>query len=181
MSQSSVDNDKGTPLEIRQHAYDLLTRMGGPSEKEDKSEWPQSPPEVAKMQSYQQQQESSYQHQTSGEGSSGRRFPDSHYGSARIADSSTSGSFVEVFVHCVSDACKVASSEILSQQGAILKTGYESFKSAVSSGPGAGGGGRFPSSSVRTYEPVTGSYHSVAMPSHGYQGRYSDNPNEASR
>lgn len=167
---SASSNSDEDAQEIRQRAFDLLNRMGGPSEKDDVNEWPQSP--EAARQSY-----SSYQQQASGEPSrSSSSIPASirvQSDSSSRSSASSASSFTEVFVSCVSDACRMASSEILSQQGSVLRTGYDSLKSVVI--PEAED--RWFASRSKTYAPVSGTYQTVDIPQ-GYRGRYSDNPAE---
>lgn len=165
--------------EIRQRAYDLLNRMGKPEE-EDAQEWPENPQVASRPTTTY----SSYQQgQATGEGTS----PMAHNGGRRNSlsgnrdslgslnspsglhpSSSASSSVVDIFVRCVSDACKTASSEILNHQGAILWSGYESIRSVVA-----------PEveerwfAANRSYDSVSGNYQNVDVGA-GYQGRYSD-------
>eukprot|EP00934_Nitzschia_sp_Nitz4_P009334 Nitzschia sp. Nitz4//scaffold168_size48592//26689//27168//NITZ4_007051-RA/size48592-processed-gene-0.37-mRNA-1//-1//CDS//3329538324//9324//frame0 len=150
--------EPNSPLQVRQKAYDLLNRLGGPTESDDKQEWPQSPPQVATPQAYQHNY-SSYQQQTAGE-TSGIR-PARLSTDSSVSSHSSGSTFVDTFVVCVSDACRVASSEIFSQQGTMLRSGYQSLKSAVSS--------------AAMPEDVSGSYQTVRMPQRGYGERYRDN------
>jgi hypothetical protein len=81
--------------------------------------------------------------------------------------SSSSWSFVEGFAQCVSEACKLGASEIVSQQKNILQSGYRTIKRVV-----------VPEveerilGSTSSHGP-TGSYQTVNVPK-AYQGRYSD-------
>ena len=158
-SPSRASSSDGDAQEIRQHAYDLLNRMGGPAEDVEDKEWPQSPGENKQPFRY-----SSYQQQPQVEASRAK-FSSPSISNARTSASSSSSSFTEVFVHCVSDACKMATSD-------VLKTGYDSFKSAVL--PEAEDR-YFAARSQRTYAPVSGTFQAVDIPQ-GYRGRYSDNP-----
>ncbi len=169
-SSASSNSDDDDALEIRQRAYDLLNRMGGPNPDEDVKSWPRSPAENKEAYRY-----SSYQQQSAGQ-SSRDNHSSSAINSPPANSRSSASSFAEVFVHCVSDACKVASSEILAHQGSVLRTGYHSLKSVVI--PEAEE--RLFASRSQTYAPVTGSFQAVDIPG-GYRGRYSDNPTEERR
>ena len=160
--------------EIRQRAFDLLNRMGGPTAHDDVNEWPQSPQLAAKQpytyssyQQHQQQQFSTCNPSTrSGAIPASIQLPADS--SSRSSASSSSSSFTEIFVNCVTDACKMASSE-------VLRTGYHNLKSVV-----------IPevedrlfasrSNTTTTYAPVSGTFHTVEIPTQGYRGRYSDHP-----
>lgn len=167
-TDSNSDSDEDA-LEIRQRAYDLLNRMGGPNNEEDVKTWPRSPADNKEAYQYRY---SSYQQQEQVAGQSSRDRVSSPIISRAPSRSSTS-SFTEVFVNCVSDACKVASSEILAHQGSVLRTGYNNLKSVVISEAED----RLFASRSKTYTPVTGSFQTVEFPV-GYRGRYSDNPTE---
>ena len=172
-SGSSSDSDEDA-LEIRQRAYDLLNRMGGPNTEEDVKTWPRSPAENKEAYQYRY---SSYQQQEQLAGQPSRDRVSSPIISRAPSRSSTStSSFTEVFVNCVSDACKVASSEILGHQASVLRTGYDNLKSVVLSEAED----RLFASRSKTYTPVTGSFQTVDIPV-GYRGRYSDNPTEERR
>lgn len=169
---SSGSHSDEDALEIRQRAYDLLNRMGGPNDEDDVKEWPRSPAEskeAYRYSSYQQQQ----QQQPAGQSSQDHR---SSTIESRASSHRSASSFAEVFVHCVSDACKVASSEILTQQASVLRTGYDTLKSVVI--PEAED--RLFASRSKEYTPVSGSFQTVDIPL-GYRGRYSDNPSEQRR
>jgi hypothetical protein len=160
-SQSSEGEEDAQ--EIRQRAFDLLNRMGGPGDQDDANEWPQSPQRTRQSlaSTY-----SSYQQQATGEPSRSGIPASVHTdASSRSSASSASSSFTEVFVSCVSDACKMASSE-------VLRTGYDNLKSVVI--PEAED--RWFASRNKTYAPVSGTYQTVDIPTQGYRGRYSDNP-----
>lgn len=169
--------------EIRQRAYDLINRMGGPTEQNADDEWPEGPEAGSSptlgYSSYQQGQGAGEVNSPiafSGSGNSLAGNRDSLGGlnspPGLRRSSSASSSVVEVFVQCVSDACKTASSEILNQQGAILRSGYESIKSVVA-----------PEveerwfAANRSYDNVSGNYQTVNV-GPGYRGRYSDRVNE---
>lgn len=171
-SASSSDSEEDA-LEIRQRAYDLLNRMGGPNSEEDVKTWPRSPAENKeayqhRYSSYQQQQP--LEQQTAGQSS---RDGVSSPIISRAPSRRSTSSFTEVFINCVSDACKVASSEILSHHGSALRTGYDSLKSVVISEAED----RLFASRSKTYTPVTGSFQTIDIPV-GYRGRYSDNPTQ---
>lgn len=161
VSTSRGDKSDDDGLEIRQRAYDLLNRVGGPEAGGNEKQWPESP--SASNHSYQY---SSYQQQAAGEASR-----DSFSAPLRPTPrSSASSSFTEVFVHCVSDACKMASSD-------VLRSGYDSLRSVVI--PDAEER-FFAARSRNSYAPVSGTYQTVDIPQ-GYRGRYTDDPNDGGR
>jgi hypothetical protein len=167
---SSLDDqgNEGTSDDVRQRAYDLLNRMGGPDSEEDVKEWPQSPAAAKRQAGY-----SSYQQgHTADDPISRSRTQQGNFFSPRtFSEGSSSFSLAESFVNCVSGACKLASSEVLSQPAAVLRTGYDSLRTVVL--PEVED--RFFASRSKTYAPVSGTYQTVDV-SQGCRGRYSDTP-----
>jgi hypothetical protein len=169
------DNDENDEdlIKIRQKAFELINKAGGPSDEDRKSrQWPQSPDKLQ------------YSHQSAGERSSAsapnyqspyqqssssqaqRQFQQSSYynGPAQSAHVADKLSVTELFVNCVSDVCKVSSSEIVKTGVSILSSGYQSIANYRDT-------------------PISGSYDPIDTSQHGYgngngsnrmRGRYRD-------
>lgn len=159
----SHNRSESTSDDVRQRAYDLLNRMGGPDTEEEVKEWPQSPAEAKKSMHY-----SSYQQ--------GDNPDRPHSDFSLNGGSSSSFSLAESFVNCVSGACRMASSEVISQQASILRNGYNNLRTVVI--PEAED--RWFASRSKTYEPISGTFQTVNV-SQGFRGRYSDHPSASDR
>ena len=166
------DNEESSSDDVRQRAYDLLNRMGGPDSEEDVKEWPQRP--TATKQRPVQQFSSSYQRGSAAPGSDHEPLSGSHDRSTQnFLGSSSSISLTESFVNCVSGACKVASSEVFSQQASILRTGFHNLRTVVL--PESEDSRWYASRQSRTYTPISGTFQTVSV-AQTYRGRYSDMP-----
>ncbi|KAG7338651.1 hypothetical protein IV203_020727 [Nitzschia inconspicua] len=167
------EEDDEEVIKIRQKAFDLINKAGGPSKEDRNSKhWPQSPEKLhyPVPQHIQQQQQSageqsaahSYQspYQQSAAGQRQRQFPNGQSGAHEAERLSIAG----LFINCVSDLCKQSSKEILQHGASILSSGYQS---------------------VSQYKdpPLHGSYDPIDTSQHGYgngnndtmmRGRYRD-------
>lgn len=173
-AQHEQEEDDEEVIKIRQKAFDLINKAGGPSEEDRKSKhWPQSPkklhyPVPQRIQQQQQQAagehsaahsyQSPYQQSAAGQG---QQFPNNASHSAHEAEKL---SVAGLFINCVSDLCKQSSKEILQHGASILSSGYQS---------------------VSNYRdtPLQGSYDPIDTSQHGYgngnsntmmRGRYRD-------
>jgi len=169
----STEND-GNSDDVRRRAYDLLNRMGGPDSEEDVKEWPLSPAANKRGVQYSSYQQGATEDQfMSSQGHDGPRSTTTSF--TLESGSSSISSIAESLVNCVSGACKLASSEVLSQPASILRTGYHSLRTVVI--PEAEE--RWFSSRSQTTTPyapvVSGTYQTVDV-SQTYRGRYSDSP-----
>ena len=188
LSSSSEEGTDDAALQVRLRAFNLLNDLGGPDRDDAEAEqnWPQRPsltspihhkkPNATVPSSYHDAAQSSYQQssavqpsfQNSSSSLSAQHYNDEggyHYQEDRLRSSS---GFVDGFVHCVSEACKMGASEIVSQQATYLKAGYQTLRSVV-----------VPEVEERVMRAAsshgpTGSYQTVQIPSNAYQGRYSD-------
>lgn len=172
------DSEESSCDDVRQRAYDLLNRMGGPDSEEDVKEWPQRPAATPKRPA--QQYSSSYQRGAavggsgSGSGSDHEPLSGSHgRTTSNLLGSSSSISLTESFVNCVSGACKMASSEAFSQQASILRTGYHNLRTVVM--PESEDTRWYASRQSKTYTPISGTFQTVNV-AETYRGRYSDTP-----
>ncbi|KAG7371870.1 hypothetical protein IV203_018012 [Nitzschia inconspicua] len=173
------EQDDEEVIKIRQKAFDLINKAGGPSKEDRNSKhWPQSPkklhypiPHHIQQQQQLQQQSAgeqsaahSYQspYQQSAAGQRQRQFPNGQ--SPAGAHEAEKLSVAGLFINCVSDLCKQSSKEILQQGASILSSGYQS---------------------VSQYKdpPLHGSYDPIDTSQHGYgngnndtmmRGRYRD-------
>ena len=187
-SSSSEEEEDDAALQVRLKAFELLNQLGGPEgdDSEAGQNWPQRPsltspihhkkPNATVPSSYHDAAQSSYQQssavqpsfQNSSSSLSAQHYNDEggyHYQEDRLRSSS---GFVDGFVHCVSEACKMGASEIVSQQATYLKAGYQTLRSVV-----------VPEVEERVMRATsshgpTGSYQTVQIPSNAYRGRYSD-------
>lgn len=153
-------------IKIRQKAFDLINKAGGPSGEEDKKQWPQSPKKYHYAHQQSAGESSSYQspyQQSSSSSAEAARQQSSHH--AQAAHTADKLSVTELFVNCITDVCKVSSSEIVNQGMSILSSGYQSLSSYKD-------------------QPLNGSYDPIDTSQHGYgnnnsasskmRGRYRD-------
>ena len=114
-ADTASSTSSGDALEVRQRAFDLLNRMG-PATDDDESNWPRSP----RISSY---QNPDYQYQDAS--------PAYEVDDDDDDDDHLGAWGVQGLVQCVSDACKLGASEILSQNAAFAHSGYQTLKSVI--------------------------------------------------
>jgi len=158
--KNDEDVDDEDVLKIRLKAFDLINKAGGPSG-EDRKKWPQSPQKLH----YHHQQQTAGEHssasyqspyqQSSAGGTSSGNYPSYHSPSA--AHTAEKLSVTELFVNCVSDVCKVSSSELMQQGAALISSGYQSIASYRD-------------------KPLNGSYDPIDTSQHGYGNGNGNNP-----
>jgi hypothetical protein len=163
-------------VKIRQKAFELINKVGGPSDEDrNNQQWPQSPKKLY----YPPPQKNLSSLQSAGEHSAAQSYQSpyqqSSVGQIRHFHSDTSRqqsaleaqklSVTGLFINCVSDLCQQSSKEILQQGASILSSGYQS---------------------VSQYRdtPLQGSYDPIDTSQHGYgngnnkdarmRGRYQD-------
>jgi hypothetical protein len=163
-------------VKIRQKAFELINKVGGPSDEDrNNQQWPQSPKKLY----YPPPQKNLSSLQSAGEHSAAQSYQSpyqqSSAGQIRHFHSDTSRqqsaleaqklSVTGLFINCVSDLCQQSSKEILQQGASILSSGYQS---------------------VSQYRdtPLQGSYDPIDTSQHGYgngnnkdarmRGRYHD-------
>ena len=162
-------------IKIRQKAFDLINKAGGPS-KEERKQWPQNPKKLHYPVPQIQQQQQQAASQASGERSFAGPYADQYTspyqqsaaGSQRTAAATAHEaeklSVTSLFINCVSDLCKQSGKEIIQSGASILSSGYQS---------------------VSHYRdtPLQGSYDPIDTSQHGYgngnnggnmRGRYRD-------
>jgi hypothetical protein len=162
-------NDEEEMIKIRQRAFELINKAGGPSEEDKNSQqWPQSPQKYHYYQQQQQQQQSAgesssyrspYQQQQQHTSSSTAAYQQQQYPAAHTADKL---SVTQLFVNCVTDVCKVSSSEIVSQGMSLLSSGYQSISNYRDA-------------------PLSGSYDPIDTSQHGYGNRNNHNHNSGNQ
>lgn len=164
-TSSAEEEDDEEVIKIRQKAFDLINKAGGPSD-EERKQWPQNPKKLHYPVPQIQQQAAS---QSSGErsfaGPFASPYQQSDVGSQhhRPAQEAEKMSVASLFVNCISDLCKQSGKEIIQSGASILSSGYQS---------------------VSHYRdtPLQGSYEPIDTSQHGYgngnknnmQGRYHD-------
>lgn len=173
--QASLEEEEDDELKIRQKAFELINKAGGPSEKDRNSKrWPQNPKKLhyTVPQSQQQQQDAA---QSSGEMSFAGPYASPYQQSlagqqqrhpnSPAAHEAEKLSVTSLFINCVSDLCKQSGKEIMQSGASILSSGYQS---------------------VSHYRdtPLQGSYDPIDTSQHGYgngnnggsmmRGRYRD-------
>jgi hypothetical protein len=178
ITQAAEEEDEEV-IKIRQKAFDLINKAGGPSD-EDRKQWPQSPkklhypvPQIQQRQQQQQQQQQAAS-QSTGErsfaGPYAEQYSSPYQQSAAgsqhpPAQEAEKLSITSLFINCVSDLCKQSGKEIVQSGASILSSGYQS---------------------VAHYKdmPLQGSYDPIDTSQHGYgngnnnsntmRGRYRD-------
>jgi hypothetical protein len=189
--QSGVSQYERSPLtkdeegvKIRQKAFELINKVGGPSEEDrNNHQWPQSPKKlfypppqnpISSQQQQQQQQQSAGEHSSAGHSYQSpyqqstvgqiRQFPQDTI-PRQPAQEAQQLTVTGLFINCISDLCQQSSKEILQQGATILSSGYQS---------------------VSQYRdmPLQGSYDRIDTSQHGYgngnnmdarmRGRYRD-------
>jgi hypothetical protein len=144
----------GDALEVRQRAFDLLNRMG-PAADDDENTWPRSPSKAGPrilLSSYQNADHSA---------ATAAREAAFH---VEEDEASWGGAVVQGFVQCVSDACKLGASEIVSQNASFARSGYQTLKSVIV----AEAQDRMPS----TLDRPSGSFESVPIASYHHQHQH---------
>lgn len=190
VSNSSSSSEEEAALDIREKAFELLNKAGGPESTEDRSNWPQRPsltsptrpprmppnnhrsshPTTTNAPSYGSYQNSS----TTTTTTTARSQEEGYYYQNDDFSFPRSDSFLgmvgDKFVVCVTEACKLGASEIISQHTSFVKSGYQKVRGIV-----------IPEVEEQimrrtaTHGPA-GTYQTVDLPQ-SYQGRYSDTVN----
>ncbi|KAL3902695.1 MAG: hypothetical protein SGARI_005717 [Bacillariaceae sp.] len=124
-------------IKIRQKAFDLINKAGGPS-KEERKQWPQNPKKLHYPVPQIQQQQQQAASQSSGERSFAGPYADQynspyqqsaagtqHHTAAAAAHEAEKLSVTSLFINCVSDLCKQSGKEIIQSGASILSSGYQ--------------------------------------------------------
>jgi hypothetical protein len=132
------------PEEIRQKAYALLERVGGPDNDDDSTTWPEEPSLRRSLDEAEEDKEaresklppSSYQNTPQKVRILRREEEEEEKSSEYMSENDRIGGLVGFFLQCVSDACK-ASSNMLTSTTGYYDTAAEVPKLLVRTGYGA--------------------------------------------